>query len=93
MQHEPEVVKIIDAHRLIDSESYERSYRTGGTLNLVPGYYIVWWPNDSHLVDYDYDEDAEFVGPYDRYETARLDIERVKQTSGSRWGARPDLPA
>ena len=55
-----EVVFVIDAERLIDSESYQRRYRC--TRPLVPGCYVVQWNRPQERPRYD--ESAEFRGPY-----------------------------
>ena len=38
MRHHPEIVKILDPRRLIDSESYERVYWTAKPRALSAGY-------------------------------------------------------
>jgi hypothetical protein len=55
-----EVVFVIDAEHLIDSESYQRRYRT--ERPLVPGCYLVHWAAQQDAPRYD--EAAEFLGPY-----------------------------
>jgi hypothetical protein len=55
-----EVVFVIDAEHLVDSESYQRRYRTERAL--VPGCYVVHWAGSTNAPRYD--EGAEFVGPY-----------------------------
>lgn len=91
MQHEPEIVKVIDEHRLIDAESYERSYRTSGVQALAPGFYVVCWPDAAHQAAYD--EGAKFVGPYDLYESARLEIESIKRSIRLAAGSPVSNPA
>lgn len=55
-----EVVYVIDAEHLVDSESYQRDYRCGHPL--APGCYVVHW---TRLMDPPrYDEAVEFIGPY-----------------------------
>lgn len=82
MSYPPEVVKVIDEHRLIDPESYERRYRTACGEALLPGYYIVTWAADaSHTT---YDELARYLGPYDSVEAARLAHDRIGATASSR---------
>jgi hypothetical protein len=55
-----EVVCVIDAEHLIDSESYQRSYRCDRPL--APGCYLVHWARPAEPPRYD--EAAEFLGPY-----------------------------
>jgi hypothetical protein len=55
-----EVVFVIDAEHLVDSESYQRRYQTGRPL--VPGCYVVHWSGPPYAPRYD--EAAEFLGPY-----------------------------
>ncbi len=75
MRHSPEVVKIVNERRLIDSESYERTYWTGAaTPRLAVGYYVVSWPDD--VPHPRFDENARFSGPYPCYAQAQLVCER-----------------
>jgi len=55
-----EVVFVIDAERLIDSESYQRSYHCARPL--APGCYVVHWDHPGEPPRYD--ESAEFRGPF-----------------------------
>jgi hypothetical protein len=55
-----EVVFVIDAEHLVDSESYQRRYQT--ERPLVPGCYVVHWSGPQEAPRYD--EAAEFLGPY-----------------------------
>lgn len=55
-----EVVFVVDSRRLVDSESYQRSYHSG--RRLEPGCYVVHWLETA--VRLRYDETAEFRGPY-----------------------------
>ncbi len=55
-----EVVYVIDAEHLVDSESYQRNYRSEQPLK--PGCYVAHW---THPADPPrYDEAVEFSGPY-----------------------------
>jgi hypothetical protein len=57
-----EIVRVIDAAKLFDSESYERCYRTRGGRALLPGHYVVLW---EEAVEWPaFDEKATYVGPY-----------------------------
>ena len=55
-----EVVYVIDAEHLVDSESYQRDYRSGQPL--APGCNVVHWTRPANPLRYD--EAAEFIGPY-----------------------------
>lgn len=57
-----EVVLVMDDERLIDPESYQRSYRTRDGQGLLPGHYVVRWPAGTSL--HGYDERASFHGPH-----------------------------
>jgi hypothetical protein len=69
-----EIVRVIDDARLIDPESYERSYDAGGGTTLVPGYYVVVWPD--HIDCPRYDAQARVVGPIVDPAEARRVLER-----------------
>lgn len=69
-----EIVRIIDASRLIDPESYERWYDAAPGKALEPGYYVVVWPDGIDCPQYD--EGATFIGPLADPEEARLVLER-----------------
>jgi hypothetical protein len=62
MRHTPEIVKVLDECRLIDSESYQQSYRTGMVSPPIAGYYVVRWPDD--VPQPRFDENACFKGPF-----------------------------
>ncbi|RPI46651.1 MAG: hypothetical protein EHM59_06875 [Betaproteobacteria bacterium] len=69
MRHDPEIVKVLDDSRLIDSESYEHCYWTMHSHDLGIGYFVVSWPDDALRLRYD--ESARFTGPFDTYAEAR----------------------
>ncbi len=73
MRHHPEIVKIIDPRRLIDSESYEHLYWTATPCGLSAGYYIVRWPD--HVLRPRFDESASFAGPFPTHAHARAALE------------------
>lgn len=56
-----EIVHVIDGTRLIDAESYERSLDIERRSPLVPGYYVVVWPDEISIPRYDHR--ATFLGP------------------------------
>ena len=70
MRHHPEIVKVVDSNRLIDSESYEHFYWTTRRLPLETGYYIVSWPD--HVLRPRFDESADFAGPFRTSAHARI---------------------
>ena len=57
-----EIVKVLNDHKLIDCESFERRYRTFTGAPLSPGFYIVTWPEG--VEPGDYEESASFTGPF-----------------------------
>jgi hypothetical protein len=58
-----EIVRVVDDVSLLDSESYQRRYRRPGGRGLAPGHYLVMW--EGSLPEEAFDEDAEFIGPYE----------------------------
>ncbi|MCC6611356.1 MAG: hypothetical protein IT515_16995 [Burkholderiales bacterium] len=68
-----EVVRVIDDNSLVDSESYQRSYRRRGAQSLTPGFYVVLWPDPASRPRYDVR--AEFVGPFESDIVARAAME------------------
>ena len=83
-----QIVKVLNASRLLDEESFERKYCTRRGESLQPGFYIVCWP-DSSLAQ-GYDETASYIGPYKMQSHAKLALEhylellRVNSRSGFR---------
>ncbi|MCZ7566561.1 MAG: hypothetical protein M5U08_24440 [Burkholderiales bacterium] len=73
-----EVVCVLDAHSLVDSESYQRDYRTRSPLE--PGHYLVAWPRGSDDGPR-YDESAEYIGPFES--------RRLAELAGRNWGYAP----
>jgi hypothetical protein len=73
MRHFPEIVKILDQARLIDSESYEHCYWRRSPRPLPLGYYIVSWPD--HVRQPRFDEIASFDGPFRSYAHARMALD------------------
>jgi hypothetical protein len=67
-----EVVRVVSDQTLIDSESYERRYRTSRPLS--PGFYAVIWPRS--VSDPRYDDKARFIGPCRGREHAESILER-----------------
>ncbi len=65
-----EIIRILNECSLIDSESYERRYRTRDGNPLVPGHYVVLW--DEAAAAPEFDENATYVGPYKSSVTARM---------------------
>jgi hypothetical protein len=84
MRHQPEIVRVLDPRRLIDSESYEHVYWQTRSGPLAAGYYVVHWPQ--HVLRARFDESAYFSGPFSTHSDARaaLDHEpsaRYRQTA------------
>jgi len=74
MRHYPEIVKVVDPTRLIDSESYEHFYWTTRPSALACGYYVVSWPD--HVLRPRFDESARFLGPFRTYAHAQMALEQ-----------------
>jgi hypothetical protein len=70
-----ETVYVIDGHRLIDPESYERQYQRPDGLSLAPGYYVASWPESVRTRRFD--ERALFHGPFERRPVAQAVLERL----------------
>ena len=73
MRYFPEIVKILDHSRLIDSESYEHAYWTTQVRPLKVGYYIVSWTDQVRQPRFD--ESASFTGPFRSYAHARMALD------------------
>ncbi|HTP96621.1 MAG TPA: hypothetical protein VMK05_12260 [Burkholderiales bacterium] len=73
MEHFPEIVKVLNDSRLIDSESFERRYQAADGGALVSGFYIVSWPEG--VAARQYDEHACYIGPFKTYSHARLALD------------------
>lgn len=71
-----EIVSVIRGFRLIDSESYEREYKSCDGRPLTSGYYIVWWPPDIKVKRFD--ERAIFYGPFPIRQAAEELIQRMR---------------
>jgi len=63
-----EVVVVIDDQCLVDSESYQRRYRS--SRRLEPGCYLVVWPTAPDVPRYD--EATDYVGPFESMRLAEL---------------------
>jgi hypothetical protein len=57
-----EIVAVIRDFWLVDAESYQRTYCTGHSQPLAPGYYFVNWPE--HIRARRFNEHAMFHGPF-----------------------------
>jgi hypothetical protein len=57
-----EIATVIRDFWLIDSESYQRKYSTRHGKPIVPGHYVVKWPD--HIRSRRFNEHAEFYGPF-----------------------------
>jgi hypothetical protein len=58
-----EVVWIKDGYRLVDAESYERTYGAEARSLVQSGYYIAQWPPGTRNPHFFHDRLA-FLGPY-----------------------------
>jgi hypothetical protein len=78
-----EIVHVIDAGHLIDSESYQRSIEPEKAGRLPPGFYIVQWPQPARR--FFYDSSASYIGPFlsrRAAETAELMIDAAEHLTG-----------
>ena len=64
-----EIVWIKDGYRLVDAESYERTYSAAEGRNLSAGYYIAQWPPGTTNPHFLHDE-LRFIGPFDSRHSA-----------------------
>jgi len=70
-----EIVHVITATQLIDSESYQRNLGTTHVNRLQPGFYVVLWASGDSGPRYD--GSAEFVGPFESRVSAELACEGI----------------
>ena len=68
-----EIVHVITATQLIDSESYQRTLGPTHINCLRPGFYLVRWSSITAMSRYD--EDAHFFGPFETRQSAELALE------------------
>ena len=76
-----EVVWIKDAYRLIDAESYERTYSAEEGRTLQPGYYVAKWPPGTDNPHFLHDG-LRFTGPFQTRHSAMAALER-RQTAAA----------
>lgn len=57
-----EIAAVIRDFWLIDSDSYQRKYCTRQGNPLLPGYYVISWPE--HIRARRFNEHAEYHGPF-----------------------------
>lgn len=79
-----EIVWIKDAYRLVDAESYERTYSAAEGRQLPTGYYIAQWPPGTSNPHFLHDR-LRFVGPFE----SRLSASRALGRRGELAGAPP----
>lgn len=65
-----EIVHVITETQLIDSESCQHTLGTTHVNRLSPGSYVVQWP--SAAVMSRYDDNADFIGPFETRHGAEL---------------------
>jgi hypothetical protein len=58
-----EVVWIKDRNRLVDAESYERTYGWNDGRPMTSGYYIAQWPPGTRVTHFLHDG-LSFTGPF-----------------------------
>jgi hypothetical protein len=81
-----EIVHVITASQVIDSESYQRTLGTMHVGRLRPGFYVVYWPLPTAVLRYD--ASADFVGPFKTRYNAEL--AHTIMDEGSGWRATVD---
>lgn len=86
-----ELVHVIKAFRLVDSESYERVYWRRDGAALAPGYYVVNW--SSRVAKRAFDEDAIFCGPFRERADALDNLERLRERYDAAADGAHQLPA
>ena len=71
-----EVVWVIDHNRMVDAESYERTYGWDRSRMLPSGYYIASWPAGTTNAHFLHDG-LTFAGPYGSRRAAERALEAV----------------
>ena len=66
-----EVVWIKDRSRLVDAESYERTYGAAADHPMTAGYYIAQWPPGTKIAHFLHHR-LSFVGPFASRREAEL---------------------
>ena len=72
-----EIVHVINATHLIDSESYQRAFDGAQVGRLKPGFYVVLWPDEATSSRYDHR--ADYIGPF----ATRRQAEEAQATMGA----------
>ena len=81
---EYEVVCVIDARSLADSESYQHPYRRPLGKALEAGFYVVIETDRAALSPYD--ESAEFIGPFESPALAHMAMEGPRSLESTTRG-------
>jgi hypothetical protein len=71
-----EIVRVARGFTLFDEESYEREYRSRDRHPLVPGYYVVHWPAEVEVRQFD--EQADFFGPFSLFQDAEEALDNMR---------------
>lgn len=69
-----EIVKVIRDFCLFDAECFQRSYSTHHGEPLMPGFYVVTWPEIIRARRFN--EQATFQGPYKNRQDAQAFLSR-----------------
>jgi hypothetical protein len=72
-----EIVKVIPNFWLFDAESYQRSYSTNHGNPLLPGYYVVAWPETIRVKRFN--KQASFHGPYKNRQDAQAFLATMQE--------------
>lgn len=86
-----EIVHVINATHLIDSESYQRAFEAGQAGRLQPGFYIVLWRGGTGASRYD--GCAEYLGPFATRRMAEETHARTEAGAGASVRAPVAAPA
>lgn len=70
-----EIVWIKDGYRLVDAESYERTYSAAEGRGLSSGYYIAQWPPGTTNPHFLHDR-LRFIGPFESRHSAAAALHR-----------------
>lgn len=73
-----EIVWIKDGYRLVDAESYERTYSAEEGRTLSTGYYIAQWPPGTTNPHFLHDQ-LRFIGPFESRHSAAVALNATSE--------------
>jgi hypothetical protein len=77
-----EIVWIKDGYRLVDAESYERTYSAAEGRTLSTGYYIAQWPPGTTNPHFLHDQ-LRFFGPFESRHSAAVALNGTSENYAS----------